>query len=309
MKSAIHTNPQEGVALIMVLLIVALAATLSAFMALQQDLWQQQVENQFNWTQARRIGIAGADWARAVLADDAGANNYDYPGEIWTQRIPPIPVENGELMGAIEDQQGLFNLNNLVRGGVTSTGDVARFRRLLALLDLPPELASSLADWVDADSVPQYPGGAEDDYYLSLPKPYRAANRPLAELGELLRVKGYDFPTVERLRPYVTVLPIPTAINVNFAPPEVMAAVLDNLSLEDARALALQRIGRPFKSVEAFQQQLPAGKGQAPGGSITVRSQFFLVKGYASFGHSQVRAETLLQRIDAWSTVVRQSIQ
>src|SRR5512135_1797784 len=68
---------QRGAAVIMVLLIVALATTLAAYMALQQDLWQRQMENQFNWNQARKIGIAGTDWARAVLADDASNNNYD----------------------------------------------------------------------------------------------------------------------------------------------------------------------------------------------------------------------------------------
>lgn len=293
----------------MVLLIVALATSLAAFMALQQDLWQRQVENQFNWGQARKIATAGTDWARAVLADDAASNTYDHAGEMWAQQIAPIPVENGELMGAIEDQQGLFNLNNLVRGGTTSNADKARFQRLLALLNLPPELASSLADWMDTDSDPQYPGGAEDAYYLSLPRPYRAANRPLAELGELLNVKGYDAQTVERLRPYVTALPVPTAINVNFAPPEVMAAVLDNLSLQDARMLAQQRIGRPFKSVDEFIERLPAGKGQAADGVITVSSQFFLAKGYANFGRSQVRMQTLLQRTGGWPTVVRESLQ
>ncbi len=212
-------------------------------------------------------------------------------------------------MGAIEDQQGLFNLNNLVRGGITSSADVIAFQRLLALLELPPELAVSLADWMDADSEAQYPGGAEDPYYLSLPKPYRAANRPLVELGELLLVKGYDAQTVERLRPYVTVLPIPTPINVNFAPPEVLASVLANLSLSDARMLAQQRIGQPFRTIQEFRARLPVGKGQAPDSAITVSSQFFLAKGYANFERSQVRIETLLQRVAGWPTVVRQSIQ
>ena len=142
---------QRGVAVILALLIVMLAVTVAAYMAQQQNMWQQQVENQFNWGQARKIGIASIDFARAVLADDAAANNYDYPGEMWTKQLPAATVENGEVMGTIEDQQGLFNLNNLVRNGATSAADVARFQRLLTMLDLPKELAVSLADWMDAD--------------------------------------------------------------------------------------------------------------------------------------------------------------
>jgi general secretion pathway protein K len=310
MRFARYGIAQRGAAVIMVLLIVAIATSLAAFMAVQQDLWQRQVENQFNWAQARLLAIAGTDWARAILADDASNNNYDYPGEMWAQPISAIPLEKGELMGAIEDQQGLFNLNNLVRGGVTSPADVTRFQRLLGMLDLPPELAYSLADWMDADNDIQHGGSAEDAYYLSLPKPYRAANRPLAELSELLLVKGYDLQILDRLRPYVTVLPVPTAINVNFAPPEVMSAVLDNLALPDARMMAQQRIGRPYKTVADFTERLTAFKGLAPDGSITVSSQFFMVKGYVNVENSQVKIEALLQRMGpGWPTVVWQSVQ
>ena len=153
---------QHGAAIIMVLLIIALATSLAAFMAQQQSLWQRQVESQFDRAQARRIGMAGIDWARAILGEDALVNSYDHGKELWALRLPALPVDGGEVVGVIEDRQGLFNLNNLARNGVTSAPDVAQFQRLLALLGLPAELATALADWMDADSGAQYPGGAED---------------------------------------------------------------------------------------------------------------------------------------------------
>jgi len=300
---------QNGVAIIMVLLIVALATSLAAFMATQQNLWQRQVESQFDRTQARRIGIAAIDWARAVLADDARTGNTDHEAEMWALRLPAMPVENGEVTGVIEDRQGLFNLNNLVRNGANSAPDVAQFQRLLDLLGLPGELATALADWMDADSEQQYPNGAEDVYYLSLPKPYRSANRPLAELGELVRIKGFDANTIERLRPYVAILPTPTPVNVNFAPAEVLASVMQGMSLSDARLLVQQRSGRPFKDIADFRQRLPHGGIQAPDGNITVSSQFFWVTGRASVGRSQVITQALLQRAGGWPTVVWQNVQ
>lgn len=306
--TGLNRSRQRGAAVILALLIVMLAATLAAYMAQQQDLWQRQVENQFNWTQARKIGIAAIDWARAVLADDVSANNFDHASELWTKRLPAATVENGEVLGTIEDQQGLFNLNNLVRNGATSMADVGRFKHLLALLDLPLELAPALADWMDADSEAQYEGGAEDTHYLSLPQPYRTANRPLIELDELLGVKGFDMARLRRLRPYVSVLPTPTPINVNFAPPEVLAAVIDGLTISEARMMVQQRVGRPFKTVEDFGSRLPARK-QAPGGIVTVSSQFFMVRGYANFGRSQVVTQALLQRTAGWPTVIWQNIQ
>lgn len=300
---------QNGVAIIMVLLIVALATSLAAFMATQQNLWLRQVESQFDRAQARRIGIAAIDWARAVLADDARTSGVDHEKEIWALHLPAMPVESGEVTGVIEDRQGMFNLNNLVRNGATSAPDVAQFKRLLGMLGLPGELATALADWMDAGSETQYPGGAENAYYLALQRPYRTANRPLAELGELSLVKGFDSRTIERLRPYVAALPLPGAINVNFAPPEVLAAVAENMSLADARLLAQQRNMRPFKGVTDFRQRLPHGGIQVSDGNITVSSQFFLVTGRASMGRAQVTTQALLQRAGGWPSVVWQSVQ
>lgn len=306
--SAMNPLRQRGVAVILALLIVMLATMLAVRMAQQQDMWQLQLENQFNREQAKSVGGAAIDWARAVLADDASASTYDHAGEMWTKQLPAAEVENGKVAGVIEDRQGLFNLNNLVRNGATSAADVARYQRLLALLGLPGDLAISLADWMDKDSVTQHPGGAEDAYYLALPQPYRAANRPLVELDELLLVKGYDAETLKRLRPYVTVLPAQTPINVNFAPPEVLAAVIDGLSVTAARTLLQQRATQPFKSLAEFNSHLPS-QLQVGDALATVSTQYFMVKGYASFGKSQVVMEALLQRTGMQSTVVWQNIE
>jgi len=46
------------------------------------------------------------DWARAVLSDDRRSNSVDHLGEPWALRLPPMPVDKGELSGYIEDQHG-----------------------------------------------------------------------------------------------------------------------------------------------------------------------------------------------------------
>ncbi|HLP97887.1 MAG TPA: type II secretion system minor pseudopilin GspK [Sideroxyarcus sp.] len=301
-----HT--QQGVALITVLLIVAMATTVAAFMAQQQGFWQRELELGRDHAQARRIAQAGVDWARAVLADDAAVNQYDHAREMWAMKLPAIPVEGGEVQGVITDQQGLFNLNNLVRGGTVSGSDVQSFQRLLSFLGLPVELAYSLADWMDADSEP-IAGGAEDGYYLGLAMPYRAANRQLSELSELMAVRGFDARTIRRLEPFVSVLPEHTAVNVNFAEPEVLAAVIAGLSLQDARQLALARKGAAFKSVAEFTQKLPSNVGQGAGLDISVSSQYFRVDGRAVQRDSEFSVQALLLRKNNWATVVRQSMQ
>ena len=80
---------------------------------------------------------------------------------------------------------------SLAAGGKTDVIELEHFRRLLAILDLSPGLADALADWIDADGVPQPNDGAEDSYYGSLQPPYLAANRPLTDLSELALVRGF----------------------------------------------------------------------------------------------------------------------
>lgn len=288
----------------MVLLIVALATSLASYMAMQQNFWQRQVASQFERGQARQLGLAGIDWARAVLFEDARGNNVDHDKEIWTLRLPAMPVEGGEVIGVIEDRQGLYNLNNVS----ANVKQFQQFQRLLAVLGLPAALAPALADWLDSDSE-QQAGGAEDGYYLALPQPYRAANRELAELGELVRVKGFDSRAIESLRPFVSVLPSRTPINVNFAPAEVLVAVIEGLTLSDARLLVQQRQGQPYRDKVDFRQRLPRGGITVEDGDISVKSDFFWVTGRASVGKAQVVTQALLYRTNNWPTVVWQSVQ
>lgn len=300
---------QRGVALVMVLLIVAMATTIAAFMAQQQGFWQRGMENGRDRAQARRISEAGIDWARAVLADDASLNQVDHGKEMWALKLPAIPVEGGEVQGTLFDQQGVFNLNNLVRNGTASTIDLVRFQRLLGALGLPQEIGGALADWMDANSEVA-DNGAEDEYYQNLAKPYRCANRPLSDIGELSWVKGFDANIIKRLLPFVTVLPESnTAVNVNFAPPEVLMAMLPGLTLQDARQIETRIKTDPFKSTAEFLQQLPKNVTQDNSMNLSVSSQYFMVIGRATQGDGASSVRSLLRRNGIWATQVRKSLQ
>lgn len=299
---------QRGVAIIMVLLIVALATTLVSYLAVQQNAWQRQVSNQLDRAQARRIGIAGVDWARAILADDAHASSIDHDKEIWAKRLPAMPIDNGEVTGQIEDRQGLFNLNNLVRDGAASEADIASLRRLLATLSLSEDLVDALVDWLDNDSEMRFPAGAEDVYYLALARPYRTANRYLTELNELILVRGFDQKIIDRLRPFVSTLPEPTTLNVNFASAEVLSAVITGLSLSEARTIVQQRNTEPYKDIADFAKRMPNPKLQLIQGALSVNSQYFWVTGRAKIGQAQVTTQTLLQRAGDWPVVIWQTV-
>jgi general secretion pathway protein K len=179
-----------------------------------------------------------------------------------------------------------------------------QFRRLLQILDLPDTLADALLDWLDADNEPQPQGGAEDGYYQAQQPAYLAANRTLIEVAELAQVRGFNDGVRARLRPFITALPGATALNVNTASPEVLAAVVSGLDLDDARALTARRERAYFRNLPEFLAQLPQGAA-AQGGDVTIASQYFLASVRVTIGDAQARGTALLVRDSAaWPAVV-----
>jgi len=295
---------QRGVAIVLAMGVVALATMTAAAILVSQSTWARQVELTADYNQAQAVLQAGADWARALLADDRRVSNVDHLGEPWALRLPPMPVDNGELLGHIEDQQGAFNLNNLVTDGKVNLSQLAHFRRLLSILGLPDELADALADWIDQDSEPQPRAGAEDAYYLMLQPPYLAANRPLTDLSELALVRGFDDNVRSRLRPFVSALPQATPVNINTASAEVIAAVVDGLDLGGAQAMVAQRDRTYFRDPAEFINQLPRGI-TAQTQDISVSSSFFLATLRVTIGSAQARGATLLWRSGtSWPTII-----
>ncbi len=290
---------QRGIALITVILIVALATTVASFVAWRQQVWTRQVENLRDAAQSAAVARAGMDWAGAILSEDRRQNQVDNLGEGWAQHVV-LPVERGRVAGGLSDQQARFNLNNLVRGAAgqdqASIDDIAAFQRLLDTLGLPAGLVDALVDWLDADSQPSGAEGAEDAYYLALPEPYFPANRALVDLAELQLVRGFDAASVDKLVPYVCVLPVATPVNVNTAGAEVLAAVMPGLSLDAARALVAER-GNGSQTLAEFRGKLSVA--QALGlqeKQLSVSSDYFQVDLDVEFGRVRQRYLALYQR-------------
>lgn len=302
---------EAGAALVLAMLLAALASSIVAGLLWHQQLWLRQYDFGRDQSQAQSLARSGIDWARLVLNEDARNSSIDHFGEQWAIRLPLTPLENGEIGGEITDQQGLFNLNALVKGGALQPDALARYARLLGLLNLPASLGPALADWLDANGEATPGGGAEDAFYVALQPPRLTANRPLVTLDELTLVAGYTPEVLNRLRPFVSALPpsASSAVNVNTAPPEVLAATLDGLALADANRLAAGRVGRPFMSVADFRSRLPSS---VPVNELALRvnSDGFVVR--VEVRQGEVRASGLaliLREGSGWPRVVWQMIE
>lgn len=286
---------QSGVAAITAILIVAVAASAAAVMLSQQSAMLDQSMLVVSRAQADLHAQAGLDWARGVLAEDARSSANDTLEEGWAQPIVGLPVERAVVAGDIADEQGKFNVNNLLLNTQHSDADIRAFARLLASLGLAPELADAVVDWIDADSDISGGGGAEDAYYLSLARPYRAPNAPMTQVEELYRVRGFDAAAVAKLKPYVTALPARTPLNVNTAADRVLAAVLD-IPADKAAQLVAARRARPFATAADFTQRASsAGIAAIPPGTA-VASQFFSVRVQVAQDDVQLAIEALVQR-------------
>lgn len=299
---------QQGAALILAILVVALASSIAIFMAAQQSMWTQQAENLRARGQSKALTHAAIDWTRGILAEDARTTQVDHLGEPWASRLPPLPIESGSLSGAIYDQQALFNLNNLVHNGHDSEADITLFKRLLVLLKLSPDLVAPLLDWIDADSAAHTPGGAEDDYYLQMNPPYRCANRPLLTIEELYRIRGFTRDSIERLRPFVTALPEYSSINVNTAPREVLMALLPDLNETDISSLTANRKSAHFKTKLDFRMRLPQAVPALSDDTFDVASHYFSAVVIARTNQVQTAYEALLARplTTGWPAIVWQ---
>jgi len=306
---------QRGTVMIAAILVVAIAATASAGLLYSQTLAVHEFELHADAAQSRLAARAGIAWAAAVLHQDARVTSVDTMQEPWATPLPVTHVEGTEIGGRISDLQGRYNLNNLVRAGNAQPAEVARYKRLLAALGLPEALAETAVDWMDADAKPSGAGssagaaGAEDDYYHALASPYRTTGAPLADIHELLRVRGYTADVFAALTPYVAALPAPSAINVNTAPPEVLMLVAEGLTLADARLLAAARERLPFRDASDFRARLPAAAHPLEHDLVRVSSEYFLIDAEVRRAQASVRAQAIVQRgRGAWPVVIWQRL-
>jgi general secretion pathway protein K len=188
------------------------------------------------------------------------------------------------LAGQIIDAQSRLNLTSLAQAGQPVQAQVVAFRKLLGLIDLPESLAESVAARV-ARSQPRMVDG----------KPVAAVELPLIRLSDLMAMPGFDAAAIERLAPFAIVLPIPTLVNVNTAPAEVIAAMVEGLDLAGARRFVAKRERTFFRSL-AEASALLEGQPVLPQGAMSVGSGYFIVRGVVRFDRVEATTETLLAR-------------
>lgn len=292
---------QQGAALLSAMLVVTLVASLaSAALWLQ---WRQVALEIAERTRAQShwLMTGAMDWTRLILSEDArAAESADHLGEPWA-----LPVQESKLStflsqdhqwregdpevflsGQIVDAQSKLNLTSLLEDGKPSPTAQAAWIRLFERLDLPmSELRLLLLRWPAATAATR--AGEKN----------RTADAPLLpQRLDQLAWLGISASTIERLRPYVTVLPSATPVNLNTASAVVLEVVVPGLDASSARQWILKRNARPWMSLQEAAEALgPAGR-LLDDRQHAVRSRYFEIHGRLRIDQTLYQESALVDR-------------
>ncbi len=300
---------QRGAALLMAMVIVTLVATFAASMVWQQWRAVQGESAERVRTQAMWVLSGALDWARLILREDARNGGPDHLGEAWATPLAEarlstfLAADAGNtddapeafLSGRVEDATARYNLRNVVDGaGELDAREVAVLRRLCEMLGLAPALGDGLAASYRRAWLAQQTGDAT--LLAKLGGETEQAQAPLMpqHVDQLVWL-GFDAATVERLRPYLTVLPDSTGVNVNTAPKEVIAAAVDRLDLATAERLVQARQRSAFKDAAELSRVLDARTLDLS--RLRTNSDFFEVRGRLRLEDNVIEQRHLVQRV------------
>jgi len=284
---------QRGAALLTAMIIVTLIATLAVSMVWQQWRAVQVEAAERARTQSSWILSGALDWARLILREDQRSGKVTALTEPWAVPLAEARLSTflaadkdnntddgieAFLSGSIVDAQGRYNLTNLIVQSKIDPNELATLERLCQTLGIdsgvPGRIAKGLLDAQTGTT----------------------ANAPLLpQMTSQLTWLGVDAGSVAALEPYVVLLPVATAVNVNTAPREVLVAVIKGNDVATSERLLQVRQRTPFKTVEELKAQAPSL--DTSNAKLDVRSSFFEVRGRLRLADRILEERSLVQRL------------
>jgi len=275
MKRVGETRRKDrGVALIIVLLMTASLSFLALGFSETLSLSVRRAANSADrarlfWTVLSAEAAATAALRQALAAEQEVRFTPTHP-----LFLAPIDLPLPEGFGTVEfaDATRCFNLNRLgaspgeegaEEGDAVSEAAGARrelatlFTELGAASGDAERLVGVIADWIDQDNSRGL-SGAEDDFYLGLPSPFRTGAGPIADVSELRAMEGVAPDVYRLISPFLCAAPDAARIpvNVNMLQPfhaPLLAAMTDGgLSQADARNLIAARPPQGWASAAEF---------------------------------------------------------
>jgi general secretion pathway protein K len=310
---------ERGAALLSVLLLVAVMATVAATALDRIGVGTHLAANAATVGQGRAWLQSTELLATTRIEDLLAADQEKTLGTGWMglERRIALP-EGASVRARIEDGGNCFNLNSLV----TRTEDgrlvarpvaVNQFAALMTMLGISvgeaSRIAVSASDYIDSDSMP-HNLGVEDGGKL-LP-----SNHLMADPSELRAVAGVTDRQYGLLSRWICALPAAdlSGINVNTLLPEQapLVAMLAPGRIEPSRARAAiaQRPETGFDSALNFWQSPGLAGIDLPSGAVDqvkVRTSYFVLKARVESSDIDVRETALIDARAEPAIVIRRS--
>ncbi|MGG2020099.1 type II secretion system minor pseudopilin GspK [Pseudomonas sp. S8] len=298
-------SSQQGMAIISALLIAAVVAVIAAGMLTRQSVSTRALEADQHRVQGRWVLHGGLEISRQLLWDARQRDPLTRLDQPWAQRLNAQGFE-----GRLEDEQGKFNLRNLVANERIDEAQVQAFQRLCALIGISAGLSQRISQRV----IGSYPyllnpqiaenttsKNAFDSGRATSPNASRKPQHPklpmLRSVDDLRSVEGVNDVVIGKLAPYLTVIPATTWLNGNTATAPVLAAYVPGLSLERAQALINERdAGRWFINRGDFVNRLRMPNLELTSVKVGITSDWFRLRGEARRDQRRVSLDALLHR-------------
>lgn len=342
---------QRGAAIVSVLVLVTLATMLVASLFWRQHLATRSVLNRQASAQLRWIETAVLDWASVVLrADQNSGGQVDHLQETWAVPVAETRLDETVTAGArisgstrsaliagqIFDAQGRLNLSNLVHEGKPVDRQVQAYRRLLAMLGLPPDLEPPLTDQLriaypapaaqagalaaagsptaagDGSSGEITPGASAGTNPSAVGLAGAGSSQlaqapPILKLRDLMRLPGYDERVIAALTPFAILLPKGIPLANGTTPTAATRVNVNTASAEVLSALAEELPLEAARRIVLLRERVVfAGLDQIgdrtdarasfSGDLFSVGSNFFTVAGVVRFERIEASSEALFFR-------------
>ena len=299
---------QRGAAILTAMLLVTLVASLSA-----AAMWQQWRGIEVETAERARVQSAwvlqGAlDWARLILREDGRAGGTDHLGEPWAVPLQEARLstflgtdDGGDnsaataeafLSGQISDLQARLNITNLIENGRAHPPSVRAFARLFDALRLPEGELTALVQNLHIALEPATPASRDAQNRPSNTQLIALAPRTLDQLAWL----GLSQASIAALRPYITVLPERTTVNLNTASALVLFSCIPTVSMANAERLVAARMQSHYQTLTDAEKIIKGPESHLQEGLHGVNSRFFEVRGQLRLDTRVVQERSLVQR-------------
>lgn len=265
----VHGKEQRGIALIMAVVSVFLFTMAVLQTSAGVNLAEEIALGAAHETQALYMARSGLAIVHDALAEDS--SDVDSYEDDWAaaNEIGAVPIaEVGWAVGKVSDEEGKFNVLDLVNGDGESDDDTDfaanRLYDILLNIGVPDsragEIVDSLIDWMDFDGSVTG-SGAEDSYYLSRDNPYSCPNDLPVSIDDLSLVKGIGpillYQGEGDIPPLIDLISIYgekkpgdrfRRININTAPMGIIRSLSPEMDQDLAEEIVASRDEEPFNS-------------------------------------------------------------